>query len=72
MKKTKVFVVTFDEPNDNWLCADNMAVALNQGAPGGRPYCVSEITDQMGELAQRLNTHAAVAKSLSWKEPKTK
>lgn len=70
MKKTKVFVVTFDEPNDNWLCADNMAVALNQGAPGGRPYCVSEITDQVRELANRLNTHAAAAGSLTWQKTK--
>jgi len=58
MRTTKIFVVTLDEPNENWLCADNMAVALNEGAPGGRPYCVSEITEQVQELSVALSTCA--------------
>lgn len=26
----KHFAITFDEPNPNWLCADNLKIALEQ------------------------------------------
>lgn len=30
MVVTKLFALTFDEPNPNWLCADNLKIALEQ------------------------------------------
>lgn len=29
MKVTKTFKITFNEPSPNWLCADNLALALH-------------------------------------------
>lgn len=34
MLVTKRFRITFDEPNEDWLCADNLAVALHAYCKG--------------------------------------
>ncbi len=29
MMITRYYAITFDEPNEGWLCADNVAIALH-------------------------------------------
>jgi hypothetical protein len=43
MKIKKIFEIEFDEPSPHWLCADNLAVALNDYCKGGVPFKVSEL-----------------------------
>jgi len=42
MLVTKTFEITFDEPNEDWLCADNLAVALHQVCTNTR-FIVKEL-----------------------------
>lgn len=44
----RTFTVEFDEPDPHWLNADNLAWLLENHAPGGRPYKVTETTEEGG------------------------
>ncbi len=44
MKVTKTFEITFEEPNEHWLCANNLEAVLNTHASGGKPYEAKEIS----------------------------
>lgn len=57
MVVTKYFAICFDEPNEHWLCPDNLKIALESYCTNTK-FKIIEIKDEVleSEVQRRIET----------------